>query len=381
MAQQPQQGGGGSGNNDNSMAPVWIMVLIGLICFVIWKTGHQHIVAFVFKINVWQAKFINLFVDNPILQKQIYIMETIDPNSVSWNQLLFLSAGVGDYVRYPITAILIGLAFFLYKSNVVLKFRRAHNMQTLKAQEQFNWPAIMPVVKEDIVSQDISQGPWAMGLTPIEFARKYHLLKKEDAILDNPLPGMEMTAGIRKGDAKRIFTLQLGPYWEGFERCSPQAYALAAVFMARLNRDRNAATMILETLDRTYVTGKPDFSVARPVLQKYQNMENVQEITSRHAYVLTVMASLLLAARQDGVVASSEFLWLKPLDRRLWYMLNSIGRQTPYAEVGGPFAHWIAEKAMGRKSLVPMIDEAIKALEIAVKEVKLSQKELQELKP
>ena len=81
------------------------------------------------------------------------------------------------------------------------------------------------------------------------------------------------------------------------------------------------------------------------------------------------------------MVPSSEFLWLKTVDRRLWYMLNCIGRQTPYAEVGGPFAHWRAEQAMGRRSLVPMIDEAIRALEIAIKEIKLSPKELQGLQP
>ena len=85
--------------------------------------------------------------------------------------------------------------------------------------------------------------------------------------------------------------------------------------------------------------------------------------------------------RDDGVVPCSEFLWLKPLDRRLWYMLNSIGRQTPFAEVGGPFAHWRAEKEMGRRCLVPMIDEAIKALETAVKEIKLTPKEMHELEP
>lgn len=192
---------------------------------------------------------------------------------------------------------------------------------------------------------------------------------------------MEMTAGVRRGDAKRVFTLQLGPYWDGFEHCSPQAYALAGVFMARLNRDRDAANNILSVLDRTFVEGKPDFSVARPVVEKYKNTEEIQELIGKHAYTLTVLASLLEKARQDGVVPSSEFLWLKPVDRRLWYMLNCVGRQTPYAEVAGAFAHWRAEKEMGRRSLVPMIDEAIRALEVAVKEVKLSPRQMQELEP
>lgn len=376
MAQQPQSQ---SGNQDNSMAPVWIITLLFIAIFFIWKLGHQHIVSFMFFINIWQAKLVNFFINNEALTNQIYLMQTIDPNTVEFNQLYDMTKNVGDFMRYPVVLTLVILAIVLYNSNIVLKFKKAHDMKSLKTQEQFNWPAIMPVVKEDLVSQDINVGPWAMALTPMEFARKNKLLKKDDILLDNPLPGQEMTAGVRKGDAKRVFTMQLGPYWDGFEHLSPQAYALAGVFMARLNRDRDAATLILKTLDKTFASGKPDFSVARPVVKKYQNSELVQEIVAKHAYVLTVMASLLEGARDDGVVPSSEFLWLKPIDRRLWYTLNCVGRQTPFSEVGGPFAHWRAEKEMGRPSLVPMIDEATKALEIAIKEVKLTPREMADL--
>ncbi|WP_058533114.1 type IVB secretion system coupling complex protein DotM/IcmP [Legionella saoudiensis] len=376
MAQQSQQQ-----NTDSGMAPVWITVLLFITVFLVWKTGHQYIVMFVFQINILQAKLVNLFLHSEQLTSLIYLMQTIDPNAVDWDQLVDTTRAVGDFMRYPVVLALGVMAILLYQSNLKLKYRKAHDMKSLRAQEQFNWPAIMPVVKEDLVSQDVNTGPWAMALTPMEFARKYKLLKKEDVLLDNPVPGMEMTAGIRRGDAKRVFTLQLGPYWDGFEHCSPQAYALAGVFMARLNRDRDAANNILSVLDRTFVEGKPDFSVARPVVEKYKNTEEIQEIVGKHAYTLTVLASLLEKARQDGVVPSSEFLWLKPVDRRLWYMLNCVGRQTPYAEVAGAFAHWRAEKEMGRRSLVPMIDEAIRALEVAVKEVKLSPRQMQELEP
>ncbi len=374
MAQQSQGQGG-----DNSLAPVWITVLGFCTIWFIWKMGHEYIVKFVFFINIWEGKLINLFINNPLLQEQINLMQTVPTAGVDWKTLVMMTHDIGDYMRYPIALILIALAVTLYRSNIILKYKKAHSMNTLRAQEQFNWPAIMPVVKEDLVSQDVNQGPWAMALTPMEFARKHHLLRKDDALLDNQMPGMEMTAGLRKGDAKRVFTMQLGPYWDGFEHCSPQTYAMAAVCIARMNRDRDAANLILHTLDKTYVSGKPDFSVARPVMKKYQNTELVQEIVVKHAYVLTVMCSLLAAARDDGVVPTSEFLWLKPIDRRLWYMLNCVGRQTPYAEVAGPFAHWRAERVMGRRSLVPMIDEAIRALEIAIKEVKLTPKQMKEL--
>ncbi len=376
MAQQSQQQG-----TDNGMAPIWIMVLLFITVYLIWRTGHQYIVMVVFQINIWQAKLVNLFIHDEQLTNLIYLMQTVDPNAIDWNQLLDTTRAVGDFMRYPVVLVLLVLAVILYRSNITLKFRKAHDMKSLRAQEQFNWPAIMPVVKEDLVSQDVNSGPWAMAMTPMEFARKHKLLRKDDVLLDNPVPGMEMTAAIRRGDAKRVFTLQLGPYWDGFEHCSPPAYAMAAVFIARMNRDRDAANNILTVLDKTFVAGKPDFSVAKPIIEKYKNTELVQEIVAKHAYTLTVLASLLAAAREDGVVPSSEFLWLKPVDRRLWYMLNCVGRQTPYSEVAGAFAHWRAEREMGRRSLVPMIDEAIRALEIAVKEVKLTPRQMQELEP
>ncbi|MCC5791741.1 MAG: type IVB secretion system coupling complex protein DotM/IcmP [Legionellaceae bacterium] len=376
MAQQQQSQGGGG---DNAMAPVWIIILLFFTVFIIWKFAHAYIVAFMFQVNLFEARLVSFFYDSQALAEEISIMQTVNPEAVGWSDLNTLTRNIGNYTRYPLGILLVVMGVWLYMSNITLKFRRVHNLKTLRTQEQNNWPAIMPVVKEDLTNVDINEGPWAMGQSPIEFARKHGLLKKNDLVLDEPMPGLEMTAGIRRGDAKRVFTLQIGPYFQDFNHCPPHVVALAAVFMARINRDKKSATMILETVDKSYVQGKPDFSKGREIVKKYVQTELVQEVLAKHAYVLTMMASLLEKARDDGVVPSAEFLWLKPIDRRLWFMLNCVGRQTPYVEVGGPFAHWKAEKVMGRRCLVPMVDEATNALEIAVKEVKLSPKELQEL--
>jgi intracellular multiplication protein IcmP len=376
MAAQQQQS-----SSDSGMGPVWIIVSLFFIGWLVWRGAHQYIVNVVFFIDIWQAKLVHLFTGSPLLANEINIMQTANPINIDWNEMIRLTRSVGEYSRYPIILILSILGVWLYQSDITLKFRRAHNMKSLVQQEQLNWPAIMPVIGKDLVAMDINVGPWAMAMTPIEFSRKYNLLKKEDALLDKSQPGQEMTAGVRRGDAKRVFTLQLGPYWDGFERCPPHARVLAAACMARMNRDRDSAKHILETMDKGSATGKMDYSVANATIQKHQNAANVQEVLAGHAYLMTVMASLLKASRDDGVFASCDFLWLKTIDRRLWYMLNCVGRQTPYAEVAGPFAHWKAEQVMGRRLLVPMIDEAIRALEVAVKEVKLSPKEMQELRP
>ncbi len=376
MAQQPQ---GQSG--DNSLGPIWLTLAIFIAGYFLWSAGHTYIVSFVFFLTTLQAKLLQFFIGGTWLAKDIYLMQTLDPASVSWAQMQQIMQDVGQYIRYPIILMLTGLAAWLYQSDITLKYHRSHNMKTLRAQEQQNWPAIMPIVKQDLVAIDINIGPWAMALTPIEFARKHKLLKKNDALMDDANPGEEMTAGIRRGDAKRVFTLQLGPAWNGFEHCPPHASALAAVFMAKMNRDRAAAYKILKALDKSTTEGRPDYGVATSVIKQYQQAENVQAVLSQHAYLLTVMAALLKASRDDGVMPSSDFLWLKIVDRRLWYMLNCVGRQTPFAEVGGPFAHWVAEDRTGRRLLTPMIDQAITAMEVAIKEIKLSPQELQGLEP
>ena len=366
------------------MGPIWIGALLLFIIFLVWYFQHTWIVRAVFAITLFQAKLVELFfsfLDIQVLNDEIRYMQTVDPGSVSAGLLFEMVGRVGAYTRYPFCLTIVILAIVLYRSDVTASYCHAHDMKSLRAQEQANWPCIMPVVKQDLAKADINKGPWAMALSPLEFSRKFHLLRKEDPLLDGVNKNNEMTAGIRRVDAKRIFTMQLGPSWQGFEACSLPARTLAAVFMARINRDRQSATLILEAMDKSTVAGRPDYSVALPILKKYQNTPLVQEIVQKHAYVLTVMASLLQTSRDDGVVPSAEFLWLKPIDRRLWYMLNCVGRQTPFVEVSGPFAHWRAEQVMGRAALTPMVDEAIRALEIAVKEVKLSAKELQELKP
>ena len=121
-------------------------------------------------------------------------------------------------------------------------------------------------------------------------------------------------------------------------------------------------------LNKTSTT-KFDYSGVDQLCAKHEKTVPVQEILQRHAYVSTVMAAMLEAARSDGVQASADFLWLKPLDRRMWYTLNTVGRQTPFVEVAGIFAHWVAEKGANKKLLVPMVEEATKALELALQEV------------
>jgi len=143
---------------------------------------------------------------------------------------------------------------------------------------------------------------------------------------------------------------------------------LFAVFAARVAGDTKEPYDLLMKIAGSSNSGKLDFSGVNELLEKHRDHKAVQEITKKHAYVLSVMASLLNGARYTGVLATADFLWLKLVDRRLWYMLSSVGRQVPFIEVAGPFAHWRYEVALERPFRTPMIENATRGLERALKE-------------
>lgn len=362
-AQQQQSG-------DNSLAPLWIVLCLFLLGWLLWAFFHIQIVTFALQIKFWESRLISFFL--PSMWQLPLDIHRLVPAAVSFPQLLDVSREIGSYLRYPIILILIVLAFIIYLSHINLQFKKTYNMNTLAEAESKNWPQISPVIKLDLVQEDIDKGPWAMALSVMQFAKKYQLLHEEKII-----PSMTMaakkhnqrTVNIKREAAYHVFVMQCGEYWQGVHYLKPATKALFAVFAARANRDREGALKLLLQIAESTAKGALDFSGVDALLEKHINNKLVQRVMHSHAYVLTVMASMLILARKEGVLATADFLWLKPTDRLLWFMLNSVGRQTSFAEVSGPFAHWNVEQAMGRRLMVPMVEEAVNGLEAAIKDI------------
>jgi len=363
-AQQQQQG------NDNSLTAFWIILLIFVTLGAIWYLAHAYIVAFVFKVKLIEADVIGLFTDK--LSRLVTALKTVPVQNVTIEQLIQVSSKVGSYLSYPIAAILTGLALWLYMGNKTLRFRKTYSMTDLVNAESVNWPVVYPVLGVDLVKTDLREGPWAMAMNPLEFAKKYQLLRLEHlpsskrVLKHQAMP----TAVLNKGEAKKVFILQLGQTWQGIDALNLHTKFLFAAFAAKINRDGKAAANLLEQINRSANGKELNFSGYEALLKKYANTAPVQKIIASYGYVYTVMAAMISKAREDGVFSTAEFLWLKPRDRRLWYVLNSIGRQTPFTEIAGPFAHWLVEARLGRKIMAPMVDEAVMALDTAIKEIK-----------
>ncbi len=103
------------------------------------------------------------------------------------------------------------------------------------------------------------------------------------------------------------------------------------------------------------------FKKEKVVNKKVAGTEKIYEIIEKHYYEKCVFAALLEEARKTGVLATSEFIWLKKINRDLWYMLSQTGRTASFCEISGAWAHYLTEKKVGRKIATPMVHKAIDA--------------------
>jgi len=360
---------GGDQHNGSGMESVWIIAAIFIAIIGVWYFAHAYIVSIYFSLKLFEISLLNFFSDS-LNHIRIFVLNT-NPATAKFNTVVSVANRVGYYLRYPVAGILLLSALILYFRDSVSQFKNTYTMTSLAKLGAGNWPQITPVLGLDLVKEDIYKGTWAMALTPMLFAKKYKLIIEQvKKSTEEQLQRHKIViATLNKERAFKVFAMQLGRPWRGVDALPPHIKALFVAFAARVNRDTKTSQALLQHIAASAKAGHLDFSGVEPLLEKYKHDEKIQKVLDAHHYVLTVMGALLMAAREDGVLASADFIWLKPIDRRLWYMLNSMGRQTPYVEIAGPYAHWLAENELGKKIRTPMVDEAVKALEIALQEI------------
>lgn len=370
---QQQQGG----SSDNSLDFLWMIVIIVGGLAITWFLARAYIISAVLDIRLYEVylieyvlrgyTFIAGYLHLPTahtaaISNDLSIIQA-KPTDLTLNQLVDLSNNVGRYLVIP-SAFIIGiLAALTYFSNLNEKFKHVYSMDSLRKAEYKIWPQVTPVMKVDLVKKDLDEGPWATSLTPMLFAKKHKILREYRD------ESGKISVSLNEGAAYRIFALQVGQFWRDIETFPMHIQALFAIFLARANQDRKIADNLLDQIAKSSGSEKLDFSDVSSVVKKYKNSKHAKYIERRHAYMLPAMATLLEIARTDGVLATAEFLWLKPIDRPLWYILNSVGRQTAFPEVAGAFAHWLTEKKIERALKVPAVEEAVKALNLSIKEI------------
>jgi intracellular multiplication protein IcmP len=369
----PPPAGQQQSGQDNSMWMMWLVILIFAVLFGVWYAYKVQVIRFFIQIKLYEVSALGLVFPKLNESKLLLRSMMYDPSNVSYKNFVQAMNSVGYTIRWFFSGLILLLGYILMRATVVPKYRQTYNMQTFKECEEVNWPHITPVVDLRLVKDDINKGKWSMAMRPMDFAKHYKLIREKEI---PPPPGKivkdkVIIAELIEGRAGQIFALQLGNPWKGIGALNMHTRALFAAFATRADGDRKTCDNLLLKLSGASKNGVKDmdFSSINALCQKHGDSKPVRKALMSHGYVYTVMAAMLELARYDGVLASADFLWIKPIDRKLWFTLNCVGRRTPNVEVAGIYSHFRAEVELGRPLVVPYVDQATLALKQALIEV------------
>jgi intracellular multiplication protein IcmP len=362
---------------DQTASFFWYITLIAAALILAWLFGRAYIVPFIFFIRGVEAELIKWTleawngvasalglsaIDLTPFDKMHQFMADTAAEKVKIKQVDIISLYIGEWLRYPVILILLGLAAFSFFRHRTLRFKQAYTMSSFRSLEVENWPHITPIMAANILDSELDKGPWAMAMAPKLFCQQNNLLHTTK-VRDTDV------YGVNQGAAEQIFVMQMGAMIQDLNKLPIHVKALIVIFISKVRRKKSLSNSLLDQISSSASHGKLDFTSVTDHFQKYKKDKIISWVLQRHAYVGTFMATLIEVARSEGVLATAEFIWLKPLDRRLWYILNSVGRQTAVVEVAGMFAHWLAEKKLKRALRTPMVKEAVVALEGEMKNI------------
>jgi intracellular multiplication protein IcmP len=351
---------GNSGQNpSDSTTPIAVVVALALLFGVIYYFFRSQILSVLFSIKFFELRAISFFA--PRYESLIDWMSSTNLNQKSWQDVVSLSKDVGLALQYPILFLSFALGALTYLFHPDSGFNEIESMKTLSEKMAPFFPAIQVIQSLDLVNEDIRTGPWAMALTPVEFGKRYKLFSRE------PETGRVLVDTLV---ARMVFSKQLGRVWRGVEDLRPHEKGLFAAFISFTNYDRKAGDELLEQMAGSATIlnvkkGLIDYTGVDELIKKHLSSPVVQSILKKHGFVYTIFAGLLKAARETGIVQNSLYLWIKPIDRELWYVLNNIGRRAVFSETAGVHAHFLAEESVGFAVRSPIVDSAVSALQIA----------------
>ncbi|MDR2488735.1 MAG: hypothetical protein LBD42_04510 [Desulfovibrio sp.] len=366
-------------------------------------------------------------------------IEKMDPAVVTSSQAFAQLAYAGKWYAWPLTLAVAFLAWKSWTLAAADKYRRQLNMKTLLQNNRQTHAAIAPILNwpRSLLDEPPDDGPWKVARQPIQFVAEHGLFvdKNGKAVPGDLLLGMDNLADphspvlagnpavrLDREKATSVFERQFGPEFNGFHELPKYQQKLALAFLLFGAEDKRNAFVLLDSLSMSFRpyqppkkswvdklhgklrgsfakfskrsekknggmnpnTRQPKWSldtthdIPPKKINELLERKDVKRIIKLHnKYSHLFILSLYEFARTKGVLPTADFIWLRPVNRDLFYLLNNFGRRTSWVEIAGPWTHYQAEilAASEIPELVDatsidskMVKEAVNALEIAMYE-------------
>lgn len=205
----------------------------------------------------------------------------------------------------------------------------------------------------------------------IAFAISAGILRSRDGKKPDP-EKPDGTSLFDRTVAGEVFSAQLGPHFRA-SGTPLHVLGIVAVCFARCAgpAGKDDSERLIEALARHYGPSrrKKQDAVSDLVRKTVDTFGKIREpalALSSHAFVNTSVPAVFEVAKKYGQLTTADFVWLKPLDRTLWYALNQVGRKVSWAEAAGCRAHLDMENQERKPVFEPNVERAVRSLERAL---------------
>lgn len=279
-----------------------------------------------------------------------------------------------------------GISLFLRMLSPTSELRRV--LEPMRAAKEISktFPAIIPVLHLGPKLVKNALPLWARQTFPEEIWQKEKINGK--SLMEEDTLKLDLvTAYFRGGELKPLFgaptkfIVRKGRRWSrtlGFnvvnlltdsknpggicfpDRFSPQGKVVFAILCAHAFGGRQGKLDYQKACDEINRTaagqenGIPNLTSAQWIYDKYRMNQQANLLFAVHHWEFTYLYSLFSKAKRSGKATHTDFIWLKPLDRMMFYGLNTLGRATPHAEAGGVFAQHSYENKCARLKRLPI---------------------------
>lgn len=351
-----------------------VVFIIGGIAFVIWTVFRFQLLEALRWIRLTEMQ-LGLWTQGDIriegyrLSQWMQAVKTINVKDWSNVQIRDTTVVAIAPIRWGFVLAIAAMALAVMFKGPTTKYRRRMGLEGLMREQAKSFPTITPFV--DFDPRDLpfrapgspvpAQLPlFAEALSPEEWLA-YH----EVTYIGGHIDGNR---------AWQALGLQLGRRWEGPLKLQPYAQGLYAAFALKAVRKRKDCDALLAELALSWTAAK-GFRMKSRTRAKIRKIITdpkiggaMESFANLHAYENTAMLRCLMRARAEGgVLAPSEFVWLRGVDRHLWYPLNNLGRKSYMAEAAGAMVHFTNELIAAQKIPTPRFDEVIRGLDAYMK--------------
>jgi len=289
------------------------------------------------------------------------------PQDLNGDTLTVLSTLAMKPLQLIFVAAMGGMGLYVMLNGPGTEYRRKLNLDGFIRAQAGNFPVISPFVKFN-PSKAVKPRPPGSPV-PRELPIFAEALGPEEWLVYNRVPIID--GKVDEQAAYIAFAQQLGPRWKGPMKLAPYKQILLACCCLKASRKRKDADDMLGRLAKCWDEEKGlqlsrDSKLHKEAL-KILKTESLAKVTlskaNQHGFETTAMLRALATAREEGgVMAPSTFVWLRAHDRRLWYPLNNLGRQSYHMEAIGALSHYKVEKLTGRPVPKPRVQGAVESI-------------------